>query len=596
MLKMKKLYRLDDPDDVKELQRMVMESDEECDRCEFENESDLDENESIEVRSENSDSEQDISSENGEEGTNSNEDYFLGKDKVSKWEKNIIIGNKIRRQPQNILVQLPVVKPYAKNAITESECWSCFISEEILNLILVCTNKYIDSISTKYSRERDARHVDIIELRAFLGLLYLAGMHRSNRLNLEDLWATNGSGIELFRLTMSLRRFRFIHNSIRFDDKTTRLERIKIDKLAPVREIFSLFVENCKKSYSMGQNVTIDEMLVGFRGKCGFRQYIPSKPNKYGIKIFSLVDSKLFYTGNLEIYAGKQHDGPFCVSNKPVDVVKRLAEPIYNSGRNITADNWFTDLNLVRELKQNRLSYVGTVRKNKPQLPPELVNTTNRKIKSNLFAFSKDCTVVSHIPKKGKNVILVSSMHFDNLVDPNSQKPEIIEYYNQTKSGVDTVDQMVGGYNVARNSRRWPMVIFYALLNIGGINAQIIHMLNQNVKIRRRRFIRNLSDQLLSEQIRCRADITTGIHKPLHLKLQSLQKPKEGNSSNDPDPDIQLVGNKRKRCSSCYASKTTRLSKYYCKCCKTFLCLEHSTIICYSCYSSFTNPPTDDSD
>ena len=158
----------------------------------------------------------------------------------------------------------------------------------------------------------------------------------------------------------------------------TRSERVKIDKLAAVRDLFSLFTDNCKTCYSMGQNVTIDEMLPGFRGRCGFRQYIPSKPNKYGIKIFCMADSKLFYTGNLEIYAGKQPKSPYFVDNKSVAVVKRLAKPIYNSGRNITADNWFTDLGLITDLKKHRLSYVGTVRKNKRQLPPDLVNTKNR--------------------------------------------------------------------------------------------------------------------------------------------------------------------------------------------------------------------------
>jgi hypothetical protein len=42
--------------------------------------------------------------------------------------------------------------------------------------------------------------------------------------------------------------------------------------------------------------MTIDEMLVGFPGKCSFRQYIPSKPNKYGLKILALCDAKMFYT------------------------------------------------------------------------------------------------------------------------------------------------------------------------------------------------------------------------------------------------------------------------------------------------------------
>lgn len=35
------------------------------------------------------------------------------------------------------------------------------------------------------------------------------------------------------------------------------------------------------------------------------------------------------------------------MSDKPVGVVKKLAEPIYMMVRNITVDNWFTDIDLV---------------------------------------------------------------------------------------------------------------------------------------------------------------------------------------------------------------------------------------------------------
>jgi ribosome biogenesis protein Nip4 len=57
-----------------------------------------------------------------------------------------------------------------------------------------------------------------------------------------------------------------------------------------------VFVENCKKCYSLGQNVNIDEKLEAFRGRCGSKEYIPAKPNKYGIKIYVLVDAKMLYT------------------------------------------------------------------------------------------------------------------------------------------------------------------------------------------------------------------------------------------------------------------------------------------------------------
>lgn len=107
------------------------------------------------------------------------------------------------------------------------------------------------------------------------------------------------------------------------------------------------------------------------------------------MKIFALVGAKTYYLYNLEIYAGQQPDGQFKVSNKPVDVVRRLVHPIRGSGRNLTADNWFSDLELVEELRKTRISYVGTVEKNKRQLPPQFVSSVGRKQYSSIFGFKQ---------------------------------------------------------------------------------------------------------------------------------------------------------------------------------------------------------------
>ena len=89
----------------------------------------------------------------------------------------------------------------------------------------------------------------------------------------------------VFRATMSRNRFETIVSCLRFDDKTTREERKNADKFAAIREIWSDFQNNLNKSYSVGSFVAIDGKLVGFRGKCPFRQFIPKKPDRYGIKI-----------------------------------------------------------------------------------------------------------------------------------------------------------------------------------------------------------------------------------------------------------------------------------------------------------------------
>lgn len=49
-------------------------------------------------------------------------------------------------------------------------------------------------------------------------------------------------------------------------------------------------------------------------------------------------------------------------SNRPENAVMRLFEPINNTGRNVTADNWFSSTPRLEKLLQEKLSVVGTLK------------------------------------------------------------------------------------------------------------------------------------------------------------------------------------------------------------------------------------------
>ncbi|XP_072394910.1 uncharacterized protein [Diabrotica undecimpunctata] len=138
--------------------------------------------------------------------------------------------------------------------------------------------KRYDTVNT-----RTARPIDLIELKALFGLLYISGANKSNHQNADDLFRTDGRSMEIYLLKMSLKRFQFILRYIWFDDESTRIQRQEFDKLAAIREIVEAFNSNLPKYYNLSAYTTIDEKLKAFRGKCSFRIYIPNKPNHYGI-------------------------------------------------------------------------------------------------------------------------------------------------------------------------------------------------------------------------------------------------------------------------------------------------------------------------
>jgi hypothetical protein len=104
--------------------------------------------------------------------------------------------------------------------------------------------------------------------------------------------------------------------------------------------------------------------------------------------------------------------------------------------------------------------------------------------------------------------------------------PVIIHDYNQTKFGVDIVDQCVNNYTVRRTTRRWPMVVFYNMIDIAAINAMTVFLCqnpdwNKGKSHIRRIFLEQLSKSL-TNYLNERRSQQPGLKPKEKLALQSL--------------------------------------------------------------------------
>jgi hypothetical protein len=96
-----------------------------------------------------------------------------------------------------------------------------------------------------------------------------------------------------------------------------------------------------------------------------------------------------------------------------------LVQPISGQdrgGRNVTTDNFFTPVDLANQLKNKKLTLVGTMKQNKREIPQEVKPARQRDEKPSIFGFTKDLTLVSYVPKKNKSVVLLSSLHHDSAI------------------------------------------------------------------------------------------------------------------------------------------------------------------------------------
>ena len=65
-------------------------------------------------------------------------------------------------------------------------------------------------------------------------------------------------------------------------------------------------------------------------------------------------------------------------------------------------------------------------------------------------------------------------MHNKGDVCTESRKPEILLTYNKTKGGVDAVDQMAHAFTTRRKTKRWPLEIFFNIIDLSSIAALIV--------------------------------------------------------------------------------------------------------------------------
>ena len=103
---------------------------------------------------------------------------------------------------------------------------------------------------------------------------------------------------------------------------------------------------------------------------------------------------------------------------------------------------------------------------------------------------SGEITLTAYLGKVNKHVLMFSTMHNDITIANNAKKtPETVSSYNETKYGVDIVDQMSKKYTCRTGTRRWPMHGFQNTLDLAAINAWILHKKVTHDKISRKKIL-----------------------------------------------------------------------------------------------------------
>ena len=406
-----------------------------------------------------------------------------------------------------------------------------------------------DDISRR-SRANSWHPTDPREMKQFLGLLFLTGIIRKPAINLY--WSTDPLySTPLFGAIMSRNRFQLLLKFLHFNDNAEMpgADDPSPDKLFKVRPLVDHLCEKFGEVCTPSSNISIDESLLLWKGRLAFKQYIPLKRARFGIKCFMLCEDS-GYTFKFKIYTGKENvpppAGALSVSER---VVADLIKPLL--------DNWYTSIPLLKFLFDHSMLACGKIRSNRKGFP-DPVNKANLK-KGEVKAYRSSELLAMKFKDK-RDVLMLTTIHNEEMVPGRRlaahHKPRCIVDYNKYMGGVDRTDQLMQPYNMARKSLKWYKKLACHFLQLAMLNSFLVYKKDRG----RKRFLEFQHDVISVLLFGTENDQPDIPRKENVVRLTERHFLEQ----------ISPTANKRKaqkRCRVCYKKDIRKETYYYCLSC-----------------------------
>lgn len=148
-------------------------------------------------------------------------------------------------------------------------------------------------------------------------------------------------GNTLARMAMTGKRFFEIRASLKFS----------------LNHIYKTITEKTQLYYTPSRHVSVDELLLPFKGRYRFRQHVRGKPNQTGLKYYCLVDSKgVVYA--FWLYQGEQPPTK--------ELVMGLVHTLPKRGYVVHTDTYFGGAKLAEELQREGKYFTMACRSDRP--------------------------------------------------------------------------------------------------------------------------------------------------------------------------------------------------------------------------------------
>ena len=176
--------------------------------------------------------------------------------------------------------------PESQTILSPADYFRKFFDEDIMSHIVYHSNLY----AIQSNPPSNPLLLSDLEFKQFLGTVLKMSVISMPCSRLY--WSTQ-LGINQISSVMARSRFEQIKAFVYFNDNANMAPpgSDNFNQLFKIRPLLS-HLQQKYNAIPMDQMVCIDEQMIPFKGSLSLKQYVPSKPHKYGYKVFVICNSK----------------------------------------------------------------------------------------------------------------------------------------------------------------------------------------------------------------------------------------------------------------------------------------------------------------
>jgi hypothetical protein len=369
-----------------------------------------------------------------------------------------------------------------------------FFPNEVFEVIAEQTNNYsmiyFDQTNdiSKSSRFATWKETNPQEMHAYVALQLSMGL--VSKPYIEDYWNRNCiSATPGFGEVMARNRFELLNSFLHFADVNDYIPRGEegYDPMQKIRPILDIVDPTYLNVYCPGQKICIDETMIKFKGRLYFKQFMPAKPTRWGIKQFALSESKTGYLLKCLTYTGQSTFPTVPGVGMTEQVCVGLCEGFENFGHKLYVDNFYTSPSLFLKLKDSGIGCCGTARAGRKHMPRDIHPNILATAKGDPPIYMRSDDLIACAWHDTKRLTMLSTIHTNNVINKvirsrnhpggrrDVDKPVMVEDYNQHMSGVDIMDQRLGTYAYPHKCYKWYMAVYHRVREVAASNGYVIY-------------------------------------------------------------------------------------------------------------------------